>query len=163
MQICQRNSGSVNTWLSSFLQRWFLYFHLCWFFAQMIKRTSCKIRWKSEEENFFIKKSQSKRKKSPFSFARHCCRAHGCGSLCNVVIVVVRCCCHSLQSPSITIRSSSVTVLLMSPFVTIHHNFIQRPLTSARYPTSIQPLPFVIIIFIDASYSSNCMYIIIHI
>ncbi len=49
VQICQRNSISVNTWFFSFFQRSFLYFQFCRLSAQMIKGTSYKIRWRSKE------------------------------------------------------------------------------------------------------------------
>jgi hypothetical protein len=43
------------------------------------------------------KKTRSRRKKFLFSFARHCCRARGHGSLCNIVAITIHCPRHLSQ------------------------------------------------------------------
>ncbi len=143
MQTCQRNSKSVNTWLFSFLQTSFLYFHLCRLSARMIKKTSYKIRWRSEKENLNIKKHEVE-KNNYFLFYTPSLQSswtqivlqHSRHHSCHPSPFAFPCRHHLSQS-------SFVIVPSMLRFLTIRrrpHNSIWRPSTSVQCPsTSVQP------------------------
>lgn len=118
MQICRKNSKSIKTQLSSFFQRSFLYFHLCLFFARMIKGTSYKIFWKNKKDNF-KKKHEIEKKNYSFSSTHHHYKVHEHGSLYNIVTIVIHCCSSSSQS-----RSIAIIVIVI---VIIHHSHHLSP------------------------------------
>ncbi len=160
MQIYQKNSISVNIWLYSFLQRSFIYFHICRLFTQMIKGTSYNIRWRSDEIFFFLK-HEVEEKKSLFSYAHRCRKAQERESLCSVII---RCCHHRRLSQSsfviITIRCNhrppqfclmSINSHLTS--VTIHLSYVRHP-TFIIVPSDIRHCPFQLCLTSDIHHSS---------
>jgi hypothetical protein len=104
VQICRRNSKSVNNWLFSKIISLFPSLPALYTNDQ---RNKLQDSLKNEEDNF-KKKHKVEEKISFFSSTCHCCRACGCGSFCNAIVVAVAITVHcnyrSLQLPSMAIR-----------------------------------------------------------
>jgi hypothetical protein len=104
----------------------------------MIKGTSCKIRWRSGEENLKKKKNHEvKEKNFFFLFCTHRYRARRCKSLCSIVVVVVH---WPLPFVIICHPSSSAIYCYPSPSILVRHSFV-------KVVVHHRSLPFVIVSF----------------
>jgi hypothetical protein len=149
LQICRRNSKSVNIYFSSFLQRSFLYFHLCRLSVRMIKGTSCKTRWRSKEENFRKTKTWSN-EKHLFSLLHTIViqfmdTDHFATPSLSIVIVIRRNYCQSLLLfVTVTVRhnhrpSPFVAIPSMTPFITVRHSSVRCSSPSIQHTSTSIP------------------------